>query len=193
MELACPKSHPATLVLSARRGNREAAAEIVQRLERSRLDAWNGVTLAEMRELAAGDTEAVKKRRAWKARVRSEHRCHPGLYRRWSVRLGITLRPSDHLSSHREFTDKDEALVWAKRFIDSREALLEHLNEISSKHYTYTLSSDTQVDVLDVIRERLTYPWYWVNGHELWESEESEWRWESDRQKALVAKVASKR
>ncbi|HSX02348.1 MAG TPA: hypothetical protein VLI05_03460 [Candidatus Saccharimonadia bacterium] len=193
IELVCPMVHPPTRVQRARRGDQAAAAEVVRQFETYGITVWNGAGLEEMRELAAGDTEATKRRRREQATVRSRYSRHPERYRRWLVALDIEVRAGFNHSSLRRFTSQDEAIAWARSLVNNRKALEAFLAEISDEHRTYRMGPDTQVRTLEVTLERLTYPWHWPNGRELWVPERREWRWESEPHQALVAELAAKR
>lgn len=188
-EVPCPKTHPAPVVLRARRGDQTAATEVLFRLRESGQSSWYGVTVEEMAELAAGDTKAVQARRRQKAAIRQRYYRNPLRFTRWSVSVDIELRQGSYLSTHKEFSSLKGAVDWAKTFVDNPETLTAYLEEMNaaSDLSNYEITSATQVRILDVRRERLSYPWHWINGYEVWWPVASEWRWESDSYKALVA------
>ena len=143
-----------------------------------------------MAELAEGDTTAVQARRRQRAAVRQRYYRNPLKFTRWSVTVDIELHPGSYLSTHREFPSAEEAIEWAETLIDNIEALVAYLKEINtaSNLNRYEVTPETEVRILEVRRERLSYPWHWVNGQEVWWPLASEWRWESDSYRALVAR-----
>lgn len=184
----CPRPHPATVVTKARRGNREAANTVLQLLRG--LSSWGGITREEMTELAAGDRDAVKARRRWKAKIRTRYYRNRARYTRWSVQLEILLRPGSHLSCHEEFTDKDEARQWAERFIDNPAALSEYLDGLNAKRSwpgdDYVMSESTEVRTIVLMRERQAYPWHWIDGLAVWRWEAVEWYWECEKIRSIT-------
>ncbi len=187
----CPKPHPAPVLQRARDGDCAAAAVALEGLVVAGVSSWGGFTRDELRELAAGDTAAVEKRRRRKADVRAQYARHPERYRRWSVSIDVELSPVSTLSSHEEFASLQEAIAWAEKHKDNRRNLARYLKRVGSDRPGggYTTGPSTHVRILSVMRQRLTYPWYWINGDQVWWPEEEEWRWESESYKALVAEM----
>lgn len=186
----CPKPHPPEVVTKARSGDQAAAASVIATLKESGTSSWNGVTLEEMQELAAGDTEAVEARRRWKASVRAEYARNRARYIRWSLELHIQLAPGQTLSSREEFPTLARAIERGEEFAAGPEALRKLLRKLNAKGASrYVEGPDTHVLSVRVVRERLTYPWYWIGGHKVWWPEIREWEWRSEDYKALVAET----
>jgi len=190
-EVPCPQPHPPALVTLARRGDREAAAQVLQILRNEPGGSWAGVTQEEMIELEAGNEAAVKARRRWKAQIRLEHCRNPARYTRWTVDLSILLEPGSHLSTHKSFVSQEEAQQWANRFTGNRDVLAEYLKELNAEHpwssCRYVMAEVTEVRKILLFREQEAYPWYWINGYRVWVLKAVEWYWESEAFKELIA------
>lgn len=189
-DMPCPKTHPASVITRARRGDQVAATGVLVTLQSCHRSQWDGMTVEELTELAVGDTRAVKARRKWKRRIRSRYYRNPAKYTRWSVSLSVELHVGSYLSTHKEFYSKEEALAWAEKFIENPEALAAYFLELNaeSPYSHYTMTPGTHVRIITVTSERKAYPWHWFNGHEVWWPMSIEWRWESASYRALVAK-----